>query len=145
LRDGAAAQYGSDAIAGILNFVLNDSPEGTLLEVRSGEYTEEDGEAWRIAANVGMPFTSAGFANISLELQESDATSRSVQRADEQGLYDGGNSKIWNYTNPAQIWGSPRVNDDIKLFANIGLSLDSSKEFYRFGNYAERKVLDGFL
>ncbi len=145
LRDGAAAQYGSDAIAGILNFVLNDSPEGTLLEVRSGEYTEGDGEAWRIAANVGMPFTSAGFANISLELQESDATSRSVQRADAQGLYDGGNSKIWNYPNPAQIWGSPRVNDDIKLFANIGLSLDSSKEFYLFGNYAERKVLGGFF
>ena len=38
LRDGAAAQYGSDAIAGILNFVLNDSSEGTRLEIRQGEY-----------------------------------------------------------------------------------------------------------
>ena len=145
LRDGAAAQYGSDAIAGIMNFVLNDSPEGTLVEVRSGEYTEGDGEAWRIAANVGMPFTQAGFANLSLELQESDATSRSVQRADAQGLYDGGNTRIWNYPDPAQIWGSPQISDDIKLFANIGLQLDASKEFYLFGNYAERKVLGGFF
>ena len=145
LRDGAAAQYGSDAIAGIMNFVLNDSPEGTLVEVRSGEYTEGDGEAWRIAANVGMPFTQAGFANLSLELQESDATSRSVQRADAQGLYDGGNTRIWNYPDPAQIWGSPQISDDIKLFANKGLQLDASKEFYLFGNYAERKVLGGFF
>ena len=39
LRDGAAAQYGSDAIAGILNFVLNDSAEGTRLEIKQGEYS----------------------------------------------------------------------------------------------------------
>ena len=70
LRDGAAAQYGSDAIAGILNFVLNDSSEGTRLEIRQGEYSEGDGETWRIAANVGMPFTDAGYANFSMELQE---------------------------------------------------------------------------
>ena len=43
LRDGASAQYGSDAIAGIMNFVLRDDSEGTQLEIRSGEYKEGDG------------------------------------------------------------------------------------------------------
>ena len=75
-----------------------------------------------------MPFTANGFANVSIELQESDATSRSVQRGDAQALYDGGNAAIWNYPNPAQVWGSPDVSDDIKLVANIGLELDANKE-----------------
>ena len=145
LRDGASAQYGSDAIAGIMNFVLRDDSEGTQLEIRSGEYKEGDGAAWRIAANVGMPFTSSGFANLSVELQDSEATSRSVQRADAQGLYDGGNTAIWNYPEPAQIWGSPEVSDDYKFVVNLGLSLDESKDFYLFGNYGERNVLGGFF
>ena len=96
LRDGAAAQYGSDAIAGIMNFVYKDNAEGTQIEIRSGEYADGDGDMYRIAANVGMPFTANGFANVSIELQESDATSRSVQRGDAQALYDGGNAAIWN-------------------------------------------------
>ena len=145
LRDGAAAQYGSDAIAGIMNFVYKDNAEGTQIEIRSGEYADGDGDMYRIAANVGMPFTANGFANVSIELQESDATSRSVQRGDAQALYDGGNAAIWNYPNPAQVWGSPDVSDDVKLVANIGLELDANKEFYLFGNYAERKVLGGFF
>ena len=53
LRDGASAQYGSDAIAGIMNFVLRDDSEGTQLEIRSGQYKEGDGDAWRVAANIG--------------------------------------------------------------------------------------------
>jgi len=143
LRDGAAAQYGSDAIAGIMNFVYRDNAEGTQIEIRSGEYADGDGDMYRIAANVGMPFTANGFANFTVELQESDATSRSVQRGDAQALYDGGNPAIWNYPNPAQTWGSPDVSDDVKLVANIGLELDTNKEFYLFGNYAERQVLGG--
>ena len=86
LRDGAAAQYGSDAIAGILNFVLNDDSEGARLEIRSGEYSEGDGDTWRIAANVGMPFTANGYANLSMEIQEQDPTARSAQRGDAMYL-----------------------------------------------------------
>ena len=44
LRDGAAAQYGSDAIAGIMNFVYKDNAEGTQIEIRSGEYADGDGD-----------------------------------------------------------------------------------------------------
>ena len=45
LRDGAAAQYGSDAIAGIMNFVYKDNAEGTQVEIRSGSYKEGDGDS----------------------------------------------------------------------------------------------------
>ena len=74
LRDGAAAQYGSDAIAGILNFVYKDSLKVLKIEIKSGEYSDGDGEMYRIAANAGMPFTANGFANVSMEIQEQDPT-----------------------------------------------------------------------
>ena len=147
LRDGAAAQYGSDAIAGILNFVLNDSAEGTRLEIKQGEYSDGDGETWRIAANAGMPFTDDGYANFSMEIQEQDPTARSAQRGDAASLKAAG-VPVWEHpfgNGEAQVWGSPKVSDDYKFTANIGLDLDDSKKFYLFSNYAEKNVLGGFF
>jgi len=147
LRDGAAAQYGSDAIAGILNFVLNDSAEGTRLEIKQGEYSDGDGETWRIAANAGMPFTDDGYAHFSMEIQEQDPTARSAQRGDAASLKAAG-VPVWEHpfgNGEAQVWGSPKVSDDYKFTANIGLDLDDSKKFYLFSNYAEKNVLGGFF
>ncbi|MCV2885347.1 TonB-dependent receptor [Aestuariibacter sp. AA17] len=141
LRDGAAAQYGSDAIAGVINFQLKDDSEGGVVEARMGSYYEGDGDMYQLAGNVGLPLSSDGFANLSFEYRESDATSRSVQRDDAQALIDAGNTFV---NDPAQIWGSPEINDDIKLFANLGLELSNNSEAYLFGNYAEREVDGGF-
>lgn len=141
LRDGAAAQYGSDAIAGVINFALREETEGFELEAKYGQYYEGDGTITSIAGNIGMPFTDSGFANFSFEYGESDETDRSVQRDDAQALIDGGNTDV---ARPAQIWGQPKVEDDLKTAINIGLDLDSSKEFYMFGNYAQKHVDGGF-
>ncbi len=147
LRDGAAAQYGSDAIAGILNFVLKEDSEGTRLEIKRGEYTDGDGETWKVAANVGMPFTANGFANLSMEFQEADPTARSSQRGDAAALKAEG-VPVWEHpfgNGEAQVWGSPKVSDDYKVVANIGLDLDDSKRFYMFANYHEKNVMGGFF
>ena len=88
LRDGAAAQYGSDAIAGVLNFVLNDASEGGSLTVKQGEFSEGDGTTTTVAGNVGLPLTDAGFVNLSFQVKQADDTSRSVQRPDAQDLID---------------------------------------------------------
>jgi len=147
LRDGAAAQYGSDAIAGVLNFVYNDSAEGARLEVKSGEYKEGDGQSIRISANVGMPFTDDGYANFSMELQETDPTARSAQRGDAADLKAAG-VPVWEHpfgNGEAQVWGSPTVKDDVKFVGNIGLQLTPSSKFYLFGNYAEKNVMGGFF
>lgn len=141
LRDGAAAQYGSDAIAGVMNFVLKDDAEGGSYSIRAGEYFEGDGGTTVYSGNVGLPLTRDGFANFSFQLKNADATSRSQQRGDAQALFDAGNSEI---KNPAQIWGNPEIKDDITLFANIGLDLGDEREFYLFGNYSERDVTGGF-
>ena len=54
LRDGAAAQYGSDAIAGVLNFQLKDAASGGSLTFDTGTFGEGDGEAFTVAGNVGL-------------------------------------------------------------------------------------------
>lgn len=141
LRDGAAAQYGSDAIAGVINFRLKDADEGGTIELKTGQHYEGDGDLRQVSANFGMPFTDNGFANISTEFKQSDPTSRSVQRGDAAGLAAAGNTFI---NNPAQIWGSPEFKRDFKVFANLGLEVAKDKEFYAFGNFAERDVEGGF-
>jgi iron complex outermembrane receptor protein len=141
LRDGAAAQYGSDAIAGVMNFVLKDDAEGGSFEVKHGEFYEGDGTSTTFAGNLGMGLTDDGFVNVSVQLKNADATSRSVQRPDAAGLIAAGNSDVGD---PAQIWGNPEIDDDITLFVNAGLELADDKELYMFGNYSERDVTGGF-
>jgi len=141
LRDGAAAQYGSDAIAGVINFILKDDSEGGSIEAKYGEYSEEGESLYAIAGNIGLPFTANGFFNASFEYGESEATDRSVQRNDAAGLIAGGNTDV---ANPAQVWGNPDIEDDLKTIFNMGLSISDSTEAYMFGNYASKHVEGGF-
>ena len=141
LRDGASAQYGSDAIAGVINFQLKDDPAGSSLELRSGAHGAGDGRAYSVAANTGLPLGATGFANLSLEYGNTGPTSRSVQRDDAQALIDAGNTAV---ADPVQIWGSPAVDDDLKLFGNFGHLFDNGLQFYGHSNYARKSVDGGF-
>ena len=142
LRDGASAQYGSDAIAGIMNFVLKEDNSGMAFDAKWGSHYENDGDALTLSTNVGLPLTEYGFANFSFEWKESDPTSRSRQRGDAQGLINAGNTNVRQPA--AQIWGAPEYSDDFKLFGNFGLELGNGMEAYAFGNWAERQVEGGF-
>lgn len=141
LRDGAAAQYGSDAIAGVINFALKDASEGGSFAIKQGQYFEGDGDTTTIEGNVGLPFSDDGFANLSFQYKNADATSRSLQRPDA-AAYDA--AGVPGVRNPAQVWGAPEIKDDFSLFGNVGLELTNSSEFYMFGNYSERDVKGGF-
>lgn len=142
LRDGASAQYGSDAIAGVMNFILKDSSQGGSFEVRTGGYTAGDGQTVTIAGNVGLPLGQNGFANLSLEVGQTDPTDRSVQRDDAAALIAAGNTAV---RDPAQIWGSPETEDDIKLWANFGHTSNSGINFYGHANYVTKTVTGGFF
>ena len=141
LKDGAAAQYGSDAIAGVVNFVLKDDAQGATFSTKLGSYYEGDGQLAEYAANIGMPLFKNGFANVSFEYGTSESTNRSVQRADAAALIEAGNT---NVADPAQIWGQPEVTDNIKAFVNLGQEINDNLEFYALGNYAQRRVEGGF-
>ncbi len=143
LRDGASAQYGSDAIAGVINFKLRDNAEGLSIEARYGEYTEGDGQTTQFAANLGLPLTDAGFFNLSAQFKDADPTSRSIQRGDAADLIAAGNTDV--RTPAVQIWGAPKIRDDFTIWANAGLELDNNGEAYVFGNWSEREVEGGFF
>lgn len=140
LRDGASAQYGSDAIAGVMNFQLKDDYKGGSVEFKPGIYQYGDGRQFAVAGNIGLG-TPETWANLSLEYGGSDPTIRSVQRFDAQALVDAGNLDV---NDPAQIWGQPIVEGDFKFFANFGSSLTDSTEFYGHANYASKRVEGGF-
>ena len=141
LVDGASAQYGSDAVAGVLNFVLRDASEGTNIEARYGRTAHGDGENVAVAVNRGFALGADGFLNASLEYGASGDTVRSVQRADAGALANAGNPWI---PDPAQVWGNPKVKDDLKTFVSLGMSLNDRFELYAVGSYASKRTDGGF-
>ena len=143
LRDGAAAQYGSDAIAGVMNFQLKDAPSGGAIELNTGTFGAGDGEAYNVAANAGLPLGATGFANLSLEYGGSNPTNRSAPRSDAIALLAAGNTDVASDT--PQVWGSPRVDDDLKLFGNFGYTAANGVQLYGHTNYASKTVTGGFF
>lgn len=152
LRDGASSQYGSDAIAGVLNFILKDDSEGFEVVARYGSTYEGDGDNYTIAANAGLPLGDSGFVNLTAEIKDVEGTVRSVVRSDVAGMIDGGYLQrsdfltINSYTGEVpQYWGTPDVEGDVKLFINSAYEINDKAELYLFGNYGEREVTGGFF
>ena len=152
LRDGASSQYGSDAIAGVLNFILRDDNEGFEFRANYGSTYEGDGDNYTISANVGLPLGDAGFINITGEMKDVEGTVRSVIRSDVQNMIDAGYLSqsdfytINQYTSEVpQYWGQPDTEDDYKLFINSAFEINENAEAYLFGNFAQRTVTGGFF
>ncbi|MYI06208.1 MAG: TonB-dependent receptor, partial [Gemmatimonadetes bacterium] len=155
LRDGASAQYGSDAIAGVMNYVLRNDRSGGMIEYKTGAnlfgdtsdrldrgFFPGDGEMHTISGNIGLPLGATGFLNLTGEYGNAFPTDRSVQRNDALALINRqGNTAV---RQPAQIWGSPEVSDEIKLWANAGFNFDDFTQLYAHGNYVTKQVEGGF-
>ena len=143
LRDGATAQYGSDAIAGVVNFVLKRSNSDRMFQYKVGQYFQGDGNAQSFAGLYSFPFASDGFVTLSAELNGAGTTSRSVQRDDALGLIA---AQLAEIREPVvQIWGNPEVDYDRRFFANSEMSMGENSSVYAFGNYSARKVEGGFF
>lgn len=140
LRDGAAAQYGSDAIAGVMNFVTRTSDEGGELMGEYGQFYEGE-TSYRLAGNVGLPLGPDGFLNISAEYWDNEALSRGIQRPDAQALIDGGTLGVGS-DSPfgdaplAQSWGRPETSG-LRSFFSAGMDLQNGSNLYLFGNLAD--------
>ncbi len=140
LRDGAAAQYGSDAIAGVINFKLKNASEGGEALLQYGQYYEGE-DSIRAGGNIGLPLGDGGFVNLSLEYTDNDALSRGVQRADAQALIDSGITEV-GQDSPfgdaplAQTWGRPETSG-VRFFYNAGFELGGNRTLYSHGGYAD--------
>ncbi|MFT5139221.1 MAG: iron complex outermembrane receptor protein [Lysobacterales bacterium] len=140
LRDGAAAQYGSDAIAGVLNFILNDADHGGTIEAQYGQFYEGE-TSYRVAGNAGFKLGENGFINLSFEWTDNEQLIRGFQPSAAAAAIAGG-APLVGQDSPyegdtlAQTWGRPE-NDGIRTAWNIGVDLQGGSSFYVFGNYSE--------
>jgi iron complex outermembrane recepter protein len=150
LRDGASAQYGSDAIAGVLNYQFRNSPSGIQIDGRYGEYFPtgfpRDGGDGLLAANVGLPLGSEGFVNLSAEWAKYEQTVRNPTRPSALAFaqaFPALAPQLPNYPGPVQQWGTP-PSDSVKTFLNSGIKLDNGDQIYFFANYANIQMNESF-
>ncbi|MCL6251584.1 TonB-dependent receptor [Altererythrobacter sp. KTW20L] len=74
LQDGAAAVYGSDAIAGVINIILKSDTQGGTLRATAGEYFDGEGRTYSVSGNFGMEVGDAGFLDIALFHRRNEVT-----------------------------------------------------------------------
>lgn len=138
LRDGATAQYGSDAIAGVMNFTLRDDRNSVELEARTGQYfdhgnnTLTDGISQQVAGNVGVGIGATGFVDIAGEYYSDDGTSRGATRpiaAIFAQKFPNLATLLPNYPYPAQLWGSSPQHG-WKAALNGGVDVTSNSKLY---------------
>ena len=127
LRDGAAAQYGSDAIAGVINLQLRDRADGGEFTVQGGT---GDGNGSRVGAafNGGLSLGKEGFLNVTAEWYEEDPLQR-----------NGGNGGLDPNHQDELVTDSSPLNDSAFLFLNAALPTRGASEFYAFGGLSRRK------
>lgn len=139
LREGATAQYGSDAIAGVLNYGLRET-QGIELVGRAGQYYAGDGESYQIAGNAGVK-ESWGFVNVTAEYTDDAQTSRGVTRAAAANFaqnFPALASQLPNFPGPVQYWGSS-PSHSFKSVYNSAINVTDNSKIYVFANYAESK------
>ena len=140
LRDGASAQYGADAIAGVINFVTRDDAEGGELRVQYGQFYEGE-QSFMAAGNFGLALGDRGFLNLSAEYAENDGLSRGIQRENAQALIDAGVPGVgadspFDDAPFVQTWGRAR-GENLRLFFNAGVDIDANTTAYAQGNYSD--------
>jgi len=166
LRDGASAQYGSDAIAGVINFILDDSSQGASLTFEGGEFDKSDGTMYTVDGNIGLPLGERGFLNLSGEYNNADFTERDEQYCESWFCVDPSNPRydpnasyaaymqdptfVAGLANASvegdvvQPWGQPN-SEAARFFYNAGYNLTDTIELYSFGNYSDSTADGGFF
>ena len=164
LRDGAAAQYGSDAIAGVINIVLKDDVDTGDANFYWGQTYEGDGDTWIGNANYGMKVGGAGFINLTAEWRDRYRTNRAGLTGERQ--YDWAeedpgrpadhileienedgtvtSKPVWfdsrEYTFDRQNFRIGDSDSSQKIgFYNFGLPIVGGMELYSFGGYSTRQ------
>jgi iron complex outermembrane receptor protein len=144
LRDGAAAQYGSDAIAGVMNIVLRADANRSL-SASLGQFTEGDGRVTQLQTNYGVGLGNNGFLHFSAEWRDRDSTNRA--RPDTTPQCISGSFTVPNCVEGSRLsWQGDASTRDWSAFLNTSLPLSNGMEIYGFGGYSEREgIAAGFF
>jgi len=143
LRDGAAAQYGSDAIAGVINIVLKDQTQGTDVAISTGQTYEGDGEYYKASFNSGFQFGRDGFVNFSVEQQHKNATNRAgLDPRQQYATIDGEpDPREAGFNRLNHVVGDASFEQQA-VFFNAGWRPDNI-QFYGFGGVSHRESSSG--
>jgi iron complex outermembrane receptor protein len=138
LRDGASAQYGSDAIAGVINVILKKGAKGGNVTATLGQYAAGDGRTWRGAGNFGVSLGDKGWMRFSLEDGNQDETNRAEPDV-RPGLTQLG-TRFHTGVVPfrdanALINGQYDITPNVQFYAygHFGRRVGSPYAFYRYG------------
>jgi iron complex outermembrane receptor protein len=144
LRDGASAQYGSDAIAGVVNVILKDARDGFSASVQTGEYFDGDGARTTASVNGGWGLGDEGFLNGTIEYTSSDKTSRGQARPDAAFVASVVGPENTPLNGLGQRWGDPEV-EAYKLFVNAGIPINDDTDFYSHLSYVDNETKSDFF
>ena len=136
LRDGAAAQYGSDAIAGVINMVMKSAPEPIRIDVKGGTTSQSDGEMLDVTATGGWAIGRGAFVLTGEHRTRYDTNRANPDLRDQLVAGDAGHNSI---DQPNTHWGDSYERDAL-LFANLNVPLtdDRKQIVYAFGGYSVR-------
>ncbi|QGZ39313.1 iron complex outermembrane receptor protein [Pseudoduganella flava] len=129
LRDGASAQYGSDAIAGVVNIILKKGPNGGDVEVGYGQYHEGDGEQVTVKASGGFALGDKGWLRLAAEAADRNPTNRAGA--------DARNPAEPLYGQVTQRYGDSDTQPRNVLF-NAQYQIGENTDVYAFGQYGVR-------
>ena len=146
LRDGASAQYGSDAIAGVMNIILKDNANFGSATLRTGMTSEGDGEMFGLSVNNGSTIgDDKGFLNYTIDFSKVNQANRpgTVNAAGEAGDFGANIADVQEFLsrNPdaGNINGSPETAAS-KFLINGGFDLSDNTELYFNSAYVYKKV-----
>ncbi len=160
LRDGAAAQYGSDAIAGVINIVLKDSP-GFSMDTAWGQTYAGDGDSLMHSMHGGWASENGGFVNLTFEFRNRDRTNRAGLSARTQyplvdcpldapyamgtGAGNPGAGTPGRCFDPREYSFQRRNfrigdadSDQYSTYYNAGIPIGKRANFYSFGGWTQR-------
>jgi len=146
LRDGAAAQYGSDAIAGVINLVLKNDAEYGQADISYGEYSEGDGETANINLNKGFSLGGEGYFNATFNFRDRGNTNRAGLHGSCQfsGCVDTDGNGFLEPGDPREVTADRRTfrigdaeSEQIAMTMNAAYSAGPG-EIYGFVTYSSR-------
>ena len=128
LRDGAAAQYGSDAIAGVINLVLKNNGGGTVWS-QYGETSEGDGESFELGANYGFEIGDRGMLNLTFEYADNGEMNRATPT-----------TWFGSIPEPKQLLLVGEAETEMtSVWANFTYDLGEGSQLYAFGGYTAKE------
>ncbi|WP_320360210.1 TonB-dependent receptor [Phenylobacterium sp.] len=139
LRDAAAARYGSDAIAGVINIVLRDEADGGNLTVRAGQYRDGDGQQAYVRLWKGFALPGDGFATFAIDAGHADDTDQ-FEAPETRAWYFPGDPREATVDKAKFYRGQPEIRTDVRAAFNAAGQLTDQLELYGFATTAFKRT-----